>query len=211
MICRSRVLAGGGRTREMSARVDFGLLRRWSSMKMRPCPSESAKDCRLHKGKRRCLWMASMNLGHRSSQDNSRTRRRRTLQGSLHQHHSIDSKRHFWATPKVSHQSRCLPARNGSSLPVRFKDRNKMYRHGAHTLGHAGADGRLLLYSLSDFTFWRAMEHNTLGYGGINDVAWSPDSQYIASASDDKTVKVFEAHTVCLPSSKNSKSRSRPG
>lgn len=62
----------------------------------------------------------------------------------------------------------------------------------------AGADGRLLLYSLSDLAFHRALEHNTAGYGGINDVVWSPDSESLASASDDKTVKIFHLQSVCF-------------
>lgn len=59
-----------------------------------------------------------------------------------------------------------------------------------------GADGRILVYSLSDLTFYRSLEHNTKGNGGINDIAWSPDNQHIASASDDKTVKLFHLTSV---------------
>ena len=33
---------------------------------------------------------------------------------------------------------------------------------------------------------------------GISDVAWSQDSKYIVSASDDKTLKIWEAATVSL-------------
>lgn len=31
---------------------------------------------------------------------------------------------------------------------------------------------------------------------GISDVAWSQDSKYLVSASDDKTLKIWEAATV---------------
>lgn len=56
-----------------------------------------------------------------------------------------------------------------------------------------GGDGQLLLYTLDTYAFVRAFEGHT---GGINDIAWSPDGQYIASASDDKSVRVWYAKDV---------------
>lgn len=38
------------------------------------------------------------------------------------------------------------------------------------------------------------MSHDLLQ--GISDVAWSQDSKYLVSASDDKTCKIWEAATV---------------
>ena len=34
---------------------------------------------------------------------------------------------------------------------------------------------------------------------GISDVAWSHDSRYLVSASDDKTLRLWEAATVRMP------------
>lgn len=39
----------------------------------------------------------------------------------------------------------------------------------------------------------RTFEGHTLG---ISDVAWSGDSDYIASASDDKTIRIWSLETV---------------
>lgn len=33
---------------------------------------------------------------------------------------------------------------------------------------------------------------------GISDVAWASDSIYVASASDDTTVRIWNVDTVCL-------------
>lgn len=33
---------------------------------------------------------------------------------------------------------------------------------------------------------------------GISDISWSSDSKYICSASDDKSIKIWDVQTVCI-------------
>lgn len=59
----------------------------------------------------------------------------------------------------------------------------------------AGADGKLLLYDVEKGHFLKSFEGHT---AGVNDVIWSPDGEFVASASDDQTVRLWQVETVCL-------------
>lgn len=45
---------------------------------------------------------------------------------------------------------------------------------------------------------------------GVSDIAWSPDSELLASASDDKTIRIWHVDSVCqVDSTKRREGHSR--
>jgi WD40 repeat protein len=56
-----------------------------------------------------------------------------------------------------------------------------------------GADKCIIIWNPIDGTREMTMKGHS---AGISDIAWSPDSHYIASASDDTTLKIWDANTV---------------
>lgn len=59
-------------------------------------------------------------------------------------------------------------------------------------LASGGAEGMMLLYAIEDdgsIAFVRAFDGHT---AGINDLEWSPDSRLIATASDDRSIRVWD-------------------
>ena len=56
-----------------------------------------------------------------------------------------------------------------------------------------GADKLIKLWNAYTGDFIRTMAGHT---EGVSDIAWSSDSELIASASDDKTVRIWSAETV---------------
>lgn len=59
----------------------------------------------------------------------------------------------------------------------------------------AAADKLVKVWSvLTGVIIWTMEGHEE----GLNDVAWSGDSAYLASASDDKTIKIWNVDSVCV-------------
>jgi WD40 repeat protein len=56
-----------------------------------------------------------------------------------------------------------------------------------------GADSVVLLYDILSYSFVRTLLGHT---GGINDIAWSPDSRCLVSASDDRSICMWSAESV---------------
>lgn len=50
-----------------------------------------------------------------------------------------------------------------------------------------------MIWGATDGKFEQVLEGHT---SGISDIAWSSDSRYICSASDDKTIKIWDLNTV---------------
>ena len=57
----------------------------------------------------------------------------------------------------------------------------------------AAADCTTKIWHAQDGRFEQTLEGHTLG---ISDISWSSDSKYICSASDDKTIKIWDISTV---------------
>lgn len=55
------------------------------------------------------------------------------------------------------------------------------------------ADGTIKVWGALDGKLDQTLEGHTKG---ISDVAWSSDSRYLCSASDDKTLKIWDVNTV---------------
>jgi len=58
-----------------------------------------------------------------------------------------------------------------------------------------GADKVVKLWDSYTGQIMRTLEGHLLG---ISDIAWSNDGEYIASASDDKTIRIWSLDLVCL-------------
>lgn len=65
-----------------------------------------------------------------------------------------------------------------------------MARHGS---GVTAADKLIKVWSVLTGQILKTLEGHT---EGLSDVAWSSDSAFLASASDDKTVKVWNVDMV---------------
>ncbi len=60
------------------------------------------------------------------------------------------------------------------------------------------ADKLVKLWDIETGEIIRTLEGHS---EGISDIAWSQDGEYIASASDDKTIWIWSVETVCAGSS----------
>ena len=60
---------------------------------------------------------------------------------------------------------------------------------------HEGADKVIKLWDANTGEILRTLEGHSLG---VSDIAWSFDGAYIASASDDKTIRIWSLDLVCL-------------
>lgn len=71
--------------------------------------------------------------------------------------------------------------------------------HQAHFLtlfAKQGADKVIKIWDASNGDILRTLKGHTQG---ISDVAWAPDGKYIASGSDDKSVKIWSLDEVRRP------------
>lgn len=57
------------------------------------------------------------------------------------------------------------------------------------------ADKSIKVWNVADGNIMHTLHGHT---EGLSDVAWSPNSDMLASASDDKTVRLWDVSTVCL-------------
>lgn len=58
---------------------------------------------------------------------------------------------------------------------------------------YLASDRTILLWDVNTNAFIHTFEKHI---SGISDISWSGDSQYLASASDDKTVRIWDIRTV---------------
>lgn len=92
-------------------------------------------------------------------------------------------------TPKPYRLSNFLPMENGSPLLVRL-------RFLLNVL--LAADKTVRIWNAMDGVFHQKLEGHLLG---ISDVAWASDSKLLCSASDDKTIRIWDTNTVCVSGS----------
>lgn len=101
-----------------------------------------------------------------------------------------------------------LLASSGSFIQL-FPGRQKIFELG--TLHLAGYEKAVKIWSPATGKLIRNLAGHTQG---LSDVAWSTDSVYLASASDDTTIRIWEVDKVCYNSvgvSKYTLIRSREG
>lgn len=60
-------------------------------------------------------------------------------------------------------------------------------------LYYLASDRTILLWDVNTNAFIDAFEKHI---SGISDISWSGDSQYLASASDDKTIRIWDIRSV---------------
>ena len=70
----------------------------------------------------------------------------------------------------------------------------------ADDLWRKGADKLIKLWEIPSGEFIQTLEGHT---EGISDIAWSFDGEYLASASDDKTIRIWSMEEVCSLSCRN--------
>ena len=64
-----------------------------------------------------------------------------------------------------------------------------------HCNAKLAADKTIKLWDIQEGELIRTLE----GHGeGISDIAWSHDGEYLASASDDKTIWIWSIESVCF-------------
>ena len=61
-------------------------------------------------------------------------------------------------------------------------------------LWRKGADKLIKLWEMPSGEFIQTLEGHT---EGISDIAWSHDGEHLASASDDKTIRIWSTEEVC--------------
>lgn len=92
---------------------------------------------------------------------------------------------------------------NGWLQPVRFRAYPSFFSHYISVISififnYTAADSTVKIWHALDGRFERTLEGHS---EGISDIAWSHDSQYLCSASDDKTIRIWNVFTVCLMNS----------
>lgn len=71
--------------------------------------------------------------------------------------------------------------------------RSSFHRAPSLTHAHAAADGKIKLWNAYTGEILRTLEGHAKG---VSDVAWAADSVYLASASDDMTVRIWNVELV---------------
>jgi COMPASS component SWD3 len=77
-------------------------------------------------------------------------------------------------------------------------------------LASGGADGVINLYPCSDTISCTPRRCEHVHEFGINEISWSEDSNYIASAGDDKLIVIWDVQTVTKTNIQKLKKNKKP-
>lgn len=83
---------------------------------------------------------------------------------------------------------------SGLRAHVRKKPAIEISRCTSTNVANKAADGTVKIWHAQNGVFDQTLESHM---AGISDVSWSPDSKTLATASDDKTIRLWDLRSVC--------------